>query len=262
MKLKLSFIFIAFLIINDIQSQSVPSFWMNIYSFDDYHDTRKENVEKIIVKRTGYYSSGKSYKEKWEYNFREKNKCDGKLFKDGELNSYFSYEYDSLNQKIKSITKSKIPSLGWEKQTIEYKYIDGRRLFEKHFDGEYNLVRNAVFEYDSLKYLIKLSVNDTYETADYNYKTDSYVYKVFNQRGELVLEKENFAHLNRGQEIRNEFGDLIQVIWPTANPINNVYHIMEYKYDKKGNWIKRKRYIVENGKSRVKSKITRKIKYK
>jgi len=72
----------------------------------------------------------------------------------------------------------------------------------------------------------------------------------------------NFANQNSNQSERNEYGDLTRVLWVTANPYNKVFHVFEYKYDKKGNWVKRKRFIEKNGRKKLSTEVVRKIKYR
>jgi len=249
---------------NNSIGQSIPSYWMNVHNLENYFATKNGEVEKIILNTTEYYSSGKSYKSKWIYEFYEPQKCRGKFYKEGELKTHFSYELDRLNQLIKISKKSKVPLLGWEKMIIEYEYDGTRRIKEKHFKNKNELIRSAEYQYDldSLNYLTKLSINNGYEIATYNYQNHSYVYRVYDGRSELVLEKTSFANMQNDQKIVNEHGDITRVIWPTSNPKNKVYHVMKYKYDKYGNWIKRIRYIEKNGKREVTSRIKRKIKYR
>ncbi len=90
----------------------------------------------------------------------------------------------------------------------------------------------------------------------------SRVYRVFNTNGDLVLEETNYCNTDTTNDIRNEMGDLTKVAWATSPPNKQVFHIMNYKYDDNGNWIKRERTVEsKNGKNKH-SIIKRKIEYK
>lgn len=255
----LSFTFLFCL--NLVQGQSIPSYWMNIYQLENYYETDSGDIKSIKINKVTYLKI-ESYKSKWVYKFPKENIVKGRFFNKGELKSEFTYTLDSLNRKVKIEMKSKTPLVGWEKTKSEFLYKKNKRIMEKHFDSTSNLIRIGNYEYDSLGYLVQLTLNSGYETAIYYHEESSYIYRIFNNQKELISEKILFANKSKDQNKKNEFGDLTRLLWPTANPDYKVFHVFEYQYDKKGNWIKRKRFMEKNGRKRLLSKVVRKIKYR
>jgi len=262
------FITILFLslLTGSLCGQSIPSFWMNIYRLDDYFETKKGEINKITVDEIGYYSSGDTYKEKWIYSFISPSRIQGEKYKDSELQMKFQLELDSLNRIVKKITESKNPLMGWRKEIIVFEYGDNNVIFEKRYDDN-NLIRSAKYDYDNLNNPTKLSLYNSdgqltsYETAVYNYNKSAYLYKVFSANDVMSLQETDFCNVVTAKNLRNEHGDLVQIIWPTASPDDKVYHTFEYEYDNQGNWIKRKRFVLENKEKSRHSIINRKIEY-
>lgn len=247
--------------------QSIPSFWMNIYGLDDYFETKNEEINKITVDKIGYYSSGETYKEKWIYSYISPGRIQGEKYEDNVLKMRFQYELDSLNRIIKEVTVSNIPLMGWNKEIIVFEYAGNKVMFEKHYN-ENNLISTVKYDYNNLNNPTKLSFyNSTgqlnsYETADYNYNESTYLYKVFNANNVMSLQEINFCNIVAAKNLKNEHGDFVQVVVPTASPDKNVYHSFEYEYDKQGNWIKRKQFVLENKEKSKHSIINRKIEYR
>jgi len=256
------------LLTGNLCGQSIPSFWMNRYGLDDYFETKKGEINKITVDMIGFYSSGETYKEKWNYFFISPSRIQGEKFKDGEFQMQFLLVLDSLNQVVKKVTESIIPLMEKKIEIIVFEYSDNKVIFEKRYDDNYNsLISTARYDYDNLNNPIKLSLYDSngqltsYETADYNYNNSTYLHKVFNSNDVVTLQETNYCNIFATKNIKNEYGDLVQIIWPTASPAENVYHSFESKDDNQGNWIKRKRFVLENKEKNKHSIINRKIKY-
>ncbi len=268
MKYTLSIILIFLVFTINSLGQSIPTYWMNIHSLENYYETRNNDVKKIVVNKTGFYSSGEKYVERWMFYFNEPNKILGEFYKGSELKSKYTYEFDDQKQLIKKIISIKQPLSGWREETYAYEYSNGNKIVEKDFDENNELIRFVNFKYDNYHNPIKLtivespSLQKSYETADYDYKNSSYKYKVFNTNGDLVLEETNYCNTDSTNNIRNDMGDLTKVAWATSPPNKQVFHIMDYKYDENGNWIKRERTVEsKNGKNK-RSIIKRKIEYK
>ncbi|GLR18660.1 hypothetical protein GCM10007940_32760 [Portibacter lacus] len=235
---------------------------MNYYQLDNLYEIHNGEIDQIVVTSKEFYSSGKSYKSKWIFNFLNPNLCKGEYYNNGDLQTYFTYTLNSNNQKVKISTKEKLVFGGWQVEKKEFEYLNGRRIAERHLNSQDQLIREAKYIYDSSNYLIKLSINEAYETAKYDHSNQTYVYQVFDNSNSQILNQINFANISKRENEKNEFGDLTKVKWPTSDPKKNVFHTLEYKYDQNGNWIIRKRYIEINGSKTIKSKMKRKIKYK
>lgn len=250
-------------------SQSIPSYWMNIYPLENYYELRNQKAVSIDVEKTGYYASGEMYKEKWIYNFIEPNRVIGELFLNGELKTKFTYIFDNSNQRVKNEFNTKYPALGWKHESIVFEYsAEGNKIAEKRFDGNDQLIGSAMFRYDSLNHLVRITNNDpagnilSFETADYDYNKSVYLYKVFDSTGSLVSHKLNYCNIDSTSNIRNNLGDHTKVVWPTSSPDKEVYHEFAYKYDAYGNWTHRVWFVITNGKKEKRSIVKRKIKYR
>lgn len=73
---------------------------------------------------------------------------------------------------------------------------------------------------------------------------------------------DNLEYFNPNYLIQeNEFGDITEMYWPTAKKGSNAVHIIEYKYDKKGNWIRIKKILTTPERRKVLKRVTRKFIY-
>ena len=247
--------------------QSIPSHWMSYYELDHLYEHRSEGVQKIIADKKGYYASGQSYKERWVYNFKEPNVIQGEFYKGTELNTRFIYELDSLNRRAKNIIETKIPLVGWQKSAYVFEYVGDYRASERHLDADNNLLRIAKYEYDALGRPIKLQIFnphgelDSYETAEYH-DNGSYTYRVFSAKGDLALQKTNFANVDTSSNKLNENGDLVEFAWPTASPDSRTHYTLRYKYDSNKNWTERDVQVESRNKQSKQSSVRRKITYK
>lgn len=256
-------------LITSATGQSIPSYWLNLYALEDYYNIRNQNAVKIDVQKTGYYSSGEMYKEKWLYNFWEPNKVDGELFMNGELKTKFTFISNNSNRRVKNVLQTNFPLLGWKQESVIFEYsAEGNKSFEKRYDGSDQLVSVAEFWYDSLNHLVRINQYDpngyllSYETADYDYSKSSYQYKVFDSGGNIISQEFKYCNVSAFFNIKNSFGDYVKVIWPTSSPEKKVYHEFTYKYDAYGNWTERVWFVVTNGEKEKRSMVKRKIKYK
>lgn len=264
---KIFFILILFLIYHAGFSQSIPSFWMNIYDLEDLYLLKSDNVKQIVANKTGYYASGTTYEEKWIYNFVDSFKIVGQFHKDGELRSRFEYEFDKSGKIVRKSLAYKRPLQGWQSRIIKYEYESDILIFEKNYSKDLQLIDYAQYEYDSDSKLVKLTIFDasdrikSYETAEYNDLEKTFIYKVFDSRGTVKLKKTEFLNLDKSANQLNEYGDLVLFKWPRSKSDTNVLHSLEYKYDAEGNWIKRKWIILDGKQKSKRSIVRRKISY-
>ncbi|WP_299759874.1 hypothetical protein [uncultured Pontibacter sp.] len=250
----------------NVCGQSIPSFWMNIYKLENFHESRNGEIKRIVADKKGYYSNGQSYKEKWVYNFIDPYNIQGEYYKDKELKARFIYEFDSLNRRTKNVIESKVPLIGWQKETYTFEYVGNNRDTERHFDANNNLLRFAKYEYDALGRPTQLQLYnsngelDSYETADYqdNYK---YIHKIFNSTGDLVFQEIKFSNIDTSLNLSNSNGDLTKHVWPTSSQDNKAFYIHTYKYDSSKNWTERHVQVESKNKQRKQSAVTRKITY-
>ncbi len=246
-------------------AQSIPSYWLNTDDLYLYYKTRSNNVQKMTVDLLGYYSDGETYKEKWVYDTIEQHKIQGQQYKDDELKSIFIYELDNLKRIAKNTTNSKFPLFGWQKEIHTIEYSSNRKTVETTYGGNNNLIRIIKYAYDSLNNPVKLSifnnqqVLESYETATYDYTHHKYIYTVFNSANELVLREKNYLNNDTTQNLKNSYGDFIQVDCPS---VDKTYYTLEYKYDDKGNWIERKMTLCKARKKSKYSVVKRNIEYK
>ncbi|MDQ2178080.1 hypothetical protein [Marinifilum sp. D714] len=264
---KLILLLILFSVYKTSSSQSIPSFWMNIYDLEDLYVFKSNNVKQIVANKTGYYASGATYKEKWIYNFVDSFKIVGQLHKDGELRSSFEYEFDKSGKVLRKSLASKRPLVGWQSKVIEYEYESDLLIYEKNYSEDLQLIDYAQYEYDSDSKLVRLTIFDasdrikSYETAEYNDAEKTFIYKVFDSSGTVKLEKTESLNLDKSANQLNEYGDLVLLKWPRSRSGTNVLHSLEYEYDNEGNWIKRRWIILDGKQKRKRSIVRRKISY-
>ena len=250
-----------------VLSQSIPSYWMNVYDLNELYLLNSNDAKQITVNVTGYYSSGGTYKEKWIYNFVSPKKIVGQEFKDSQLSSSFEYEFNDSSKIVRKIISTKQPLVGWQTKIIKFEYVDDKLFFERHFSKDTLLIDYLRFDYNTSNYPIKMTLFNnsdqiiSYETADYDERKKIYVYKIFDSNEKLISEKTEYFNFDSSADLFNVKGDLELLKWPRSNPEKNIFHSLEYKYDDNGNWISRKWLILEGRKKRKRSVITRKIVY-
>ena len=248
-------------------SQSIPSYWMNVYDLNDLYLLKTNDVKQVIANVTGYYASGGTYSEKWIYNFVDSNKIVGQSFKDSQLNSSFEYVFDDSGKLIQKVLSSKQPLVGWQSKITQFEYDDDKLVLEKNLSKDLQLIDYVRFDYNISNYPIKMTLFDkseqivSYETADYDELKKIYIYKIFDGNKNLISEKTEYFNFDSSTDQFNDYGDLVLIKWPRSNPDKEIFHSLEYKYDDNGNWISRKWLILEGKKKKKRSAIKRKIIY-
>ena len=241
---------------------SIPSELMNKPRTEEFYKVRDNNIENLTVTETNYLKD-ETYTNKWVYNYSNDTIINGKLFKDEELKSIFEY---SIN-KDKKIIESKVVFYHKlvinERLHIKYVLNDSLKILN-FLDDKLRIQWKMIVEMDSLKSPIKITSirNDEIEakeTAEYNYKLNTYKYKVYNNYNKLVLDKIEYYNYDFIIE-KNEFEDIVKMIWPLSQ--NKSITTFEYKYDKKNNWVKRIKKIIINNKEVTTTIVKRSIKYK
>ncbi len=240
---------------------SIPSELMNKPRTEELYKTNDNNVKNIIVNETNFLKN-ETYTNKWIYNYSNDSIINGRLYKDDELKSIFEYIVD----KNKEIKESKVnfynKSIANDKLHIKYDRTDSFKTLT-FLDDKLSAVSKMIVEMDSLKSPIKItSVKNgeigAIETAEYDYKSNTYNYKVYNYLNELVLNKLEYYNYPFIIDI-NENGDIVKMIGPLSK--NKSIIIFEYKYDKKNNWIKRTKKFIENDNESTISIVKRNIVY-
>jgi hypothetical protein len=241
---------------------SIPSELMNKPRTEELYKINDNRVENITVSETNLLKN-ETYTNKWIYNYSNDTIINGRFFKDEELKSIFEYIID----KNKKIIESKVvfyhKSIKNDRLHIKYKTTDSLKILT-FLDTNSKIVSKMIVEMDSLKSPTKItSVRNgkiqAKETADYNYKSNTYNYKVYNFSNEVILNKLEYYNYNFIID-KNDLGDIVKMIWPLSK--NKSITTFEYKYDKKNNWIKRTKKIVENNKEVTTTIVKRNIKYK
>lgn len=141
-------------------SQSIPSYWLNVYDLNDLYLLRTNIAKQIIVNHTGYYSSGTSYKEKWTFNFLDSLNIAGQIIKEGQLNASFIYKFNNSKKIIRKTITSKQPLIGWQTKNIEYEYEGSNIKYERKYNSEMELIDYFIFEFDSNNKPVKMSLYD------------------------------------------------------------------------------------------------------
>lgn len=260
---KLTILFYFLNVISIFSQTSIPSELMNKPRTDDLYKVKEKNTERVIASETNYLKN-ETYVNKWIFNYSTDTIIRGKLFKNEELKSIFEYLLD----KDKRIVESKVnffsPYVKNDKQHIKYEITDRVKVLN-FLDDNSTIKAKMIVDMDSLQSPVRIisfnSNNEiqSKETADYNYKTNTYVYKVYNYNNEIVLNKTEFYNPKFIIE-KNEFGDITRMFWPLSS--NKVIITFEYKYDKKGNWIKRIEKNFGNNSESISTVVKREIKYK
>jgi len=260
---KLVILFYFLNVICIFSQTSIPSELMNKPRTNDLYKVKEKNTERVIAFETNYLKN-ETYVNKWIFNYSVDTIIRGKLFKNEELKSVFEYVLD----KDKKIVETKVnffsPYVKNDKQHIKYEITDHAKILI-FLDDDSKIKSKMIVDVDSLQSPIKItSVNSnneiqSIETADYNYKKNTYSYKVYNYYNELVLNKTEYYNPNFIIE-KNDFDDITKMFWPLSP--NKVVITFEYKYDRKGNWIKRIEKNFSNNSESISTLVKREIKYK
>ncbi|OOV25040.1 hypothetical protein BXU11_15940 [Flavobacterium sp. LM5] len=259
---KLTFIFLLLNTFLVLSQTSIPSELMNKPRTEELYRTNDSNVKNMTVSETNFLKN-ETYTNKWIYNYSNDSIINGRLFKNEELKSIFEYIIDDNKEIIESKVVFYHNSLINDILHIKYKITDSSKTLT-FINDNLNIVSKMIVEIDSLKSPTKItSVRNgeiqAIETADYNYKSNTYNYKVYNYSNEIVLNKLEYYNYNFIID-KNDFGDIVKMIWPLSK--NKSITIFEYKYDKNNNWIKRIKKIIENDKEITTTIVKRNIIYK
>ena len=259
---KLTFIFLLLNTFLVLSQTSIPSELMNKPRTEELYRTNDSNVKNMTVSETNFLKN-ETYTNKWIYNYSNDSIINGRLFKNEELKSIFEYIIDDNKEIIESKAVFYHNSLKNDRLHIKYKITDSSKTLT-FINDNLNIVSKMIVEIDSLKSPTKItSVRNgeiqAIETADYNYKLNTYNYKVYNYSNEIVLNKLEYYNYNFIND-KNDFGDIVKMIWPLSK--NKSITIFEYKYDKNNNWIKRIKKIIENDKEITTTIVKRNIIYK
>jgi len=240
---------------------SIPSELMNRPRTEEFYKTKNNNVKNIIVTETNFLKN-ETYTNKWIYNYSNDSIINGRLYKDDEIKSSFEYIVDENKEIIESKVNFYNKSISSDKLHIKYDRTDSLKILT-FLDDRLVIVSKMIVVMDSLKSPIKItSVKNgeigAMETADYDYKLNTFNYKVYNYLNEMVLNKLEYYNYPFNID-KNEYGDIVKMIAPLSK--NKSIVIFEYKYDKNNNWIKRTKKIIENDKGITISIVKRDILY-
>ena len=260
---KLIILFYFLNVISIFSQTSIPSELMNKPRTDDLYKVKEKNAERVIASETNYLKN-ETYVNKWIFNYSADTIIRGKLFKNDELKSVFEYVLDEDKRIIETKVNFFSAYVKNDKQHIKYEITDHAKVLN-FLDDNSTIKAKMIIDMDSLQSPISItSFNSnnkiqSKETAEYNYKTNTYNYKVFNFNNDIVLNKTEYYNPKFIIE-KNEFGDITRMFWPLSS--NKVIITFEYKYDKKGNWIKRTEKNFSNNSESISTVVKREIKYK
>lgn len=248
---------------NTFSQTSIPSELMNKPRTNDLYKVKENNIESVVASETNYLKN-ETYINKWIFNYSADTIIRGKLFKNEELKSVFEYVLGDNKKIIDMKINFFNPHVKNDKQHIKYEFIDSVKVLN-FLDDNSRIKSKIIIDLDSLQSPTKIiSVNSnneiqSKETADYNYITNTYNYKVYNYYDEIVLNKTEYYNKNFIIE-KNDFGDITKMFWPLSS--NKVVITFDYTYDKKGNWIKRIEKNFSNNSKNISTVVKRDIKYK
>jgi hypothetical protein len=271
--MRLTILIATFLLSQLTFSQSIASYNSNATKYD-----KNANFTQIIEKTSFYNSDGiKTEIEHKDFN-KSMQLTSLKRFDDKNKLIWLNiYKYDSLQRRVRLDNKRWINVIGYQTKHTEYKYDSIRNFVQIDYNSQKQISNIAQYFLDKEKNLIRLeNYNGNgsligYETANYDLENNVVVVNQYNNKNELV-NSNNRAISHSGEKKQktaneyNEQGDLIfyKRNW---NDNDNVCYTIEFKYNKKGNWISKKRYShikTESGKlkkKKIKMVKTRKIKY-
>lgn len=260
---KLTILFFILKISSIFSQTSIPSELMNKPRTDDLYKVKEKNIERVIAYETNYLKN-ETYVNKWIFNYSSDTIIRGKLLKNEELKSVFEYVLNDEKRIIEMKVNFFSQYVKNDKQHIKYEVTDHVKILN-FLDNNSVIKAKMIVDMDSLQSPVRItSINSnneiqSKETADYNYKTNTYNYKVYNYNNEIVLNKTEYYNPKFIIE-KNEFGDITRMFWPLSS--NKAIITFEYKYDKNGNWIKRIKKNFSNNTESISTVVKREIKYK
>lgn len=226
----------------------------------NFHSTK--SVSQTITNTTFYNSNNTTEKTKeiTSYNTQNNVVTEFRYDREDNLKQRLTRSYDSTG--VRCIGRK---FENWHRylgHTIEITYYNydsrGYLVNASDKDQNGNIFRHTDFindENGNPIEIINFNGNEIIgkEKNEYNYDKNEVIIKYFNKNDQLISSQTSnidFTKSNPG-DIVNEYGDIMK----SAN------YEMEFKYDKFGNWIKKKYSTIFNGKIVKKSETTRTIKY-
>lgn len=222
----------------------------NIYSALHHDEKLKfngdRNIKKIIKQVTFLNKSGKEI-EKSTIIFNDSSRVvqEDRFNERYKRQTRFIINYDSTQtHSIKRKVQLRQPYVR-KSTTTFYKYDENNFLI-KIIDKKYNkvfritnIINNKNGHPIELE-VIENSILYGKEKAEYDYENNIMKRTVYSPSGEILSSTSgriDFS-ISDKRDLRNEYGDLIQ----------SKLFKFEYKYDKYGNWKRKKRYMLKNGK--------------
>lgn len=233
---------------------------LNFGKNNDFHST------KLVSQTTTYttfYNSNNTIKKTEEItSYNSKNNTITELRYDDEKNlkQRLTRVYDSTGTIcIMRKLENWHPILGHTSETASYNYdAKGYLINANDRDQNGKIFRKTDFtnndKGDPIE-IINFTGNEIIgsEKNEYNYDKNEVITNYFNRNNKLTSSQTSvidYSKSNSG-DVVNEYGDIIK----------SAKYEMEIKYDKFGNWIKKKYSTITNGKITKKSETSRGIKY-
>lgn len=257
---KKNFILLAFIILFKI------SFAQNIYSalqHDKGFDLRENSKVKQVTTDIIFYNKNGQEIKKNITTLNSENKVLSELRYDDEnnLTDRLTWVYDSTN--VKSIA-NKFERwhniIGYTCEITSYEYDSNGFLTNVFTKNQSNkLLRETTLLNNEKGLPIELTLKTDSdmdfgkEIAEYDFKKNVVFTKVIDKNGKTISKSEykiDNSIINEN-EVINEQGEIIK----------SENYFFEYKYDKKNNWVKKRRYKIEFGKKVLNAEFKRKIKY-
>lgn len=229
---------------------------LSALNYNEKYDVKESKPIDRIVKSVLFYNKN-STEESTEITYLNDNfrvLKEERFNSEGELkySTQITYKNDSI--KIGRFTTTKIPLLG---NQIEYTTYD----LDTH-NFLINIIkknkRNQIFETVHLEndehgnpVFLKLNEGQFgYEKATYDYENNLVTVYYYNKNDEVITT--NSSQINYSKDGTNNLEKTVT--------ISDM--LLEYKYDKYGNWIKETRYQVAGKNKTKKAVFTRKIYYR
>lgn len=255
---KLIFIIALFLNINIYSQSTLTS--LNFGKDNNFHSTKL--VSETTTNTTFYNSSGtiEYTKNITSYNAQNNVLTELRYDKSSSLKQRLTRAYDSTGIRC---TGRKLenwhPYMGHTIEIATYNY-DPKGCLINVTDKDQNgkIFRTTEFSNnekgDPIE-LVNYIGNEIVgkEMNEYNYEKNEVIIKYFNKYDELISSQTSIIDSSKSNpgDTLSEYGDIIK----------SPKYEMEIKYDKFGNWIKKKYSPIKNGKFTKQSETTRVIKY-
>lgn len=258
---------ISFLILtlSQVNGQSLSSARTDVYKM---YVPKYGKPEKIIEENTFYGSEITRNKNIFEFS-EKLDTIKVSRFKNSELEAELIFIFNSKHQLVFQIFRNNVPLVGWQHEQSTYSYNENGLSEVKTTDASGNLRFLAKIECDSSGNPIRLELFDSklnlfgYETGDYDYSRNKWIYCVFDRNRNKVSEEElNIEGVMPADSKYNENGDCI-LYRGNRNNKDDIYYQKEYKYDVNGNWTEINYYKCQMVDGELKNKkVDRKFKRK